>query len=831
MLLKKIFMKERYEAAKQEKEISELWQTNKTYSFDKNSSKPIFSVDTPPPTVSGALHIGHVFSYVHADLVSRYMRKNGKEVYYPMGFDDNGLPTEKFVEKQRGIRSKELKRSDFIKICLEECHAVEEKFKSLWMSLGLSIDWNYCYSTISDLSRKVSQRSFLDMYQKGLVYRKEEPSLFCTDFRTTVAQADLETVEKPSTFNTIKFKLEDGSDLLIATTRPELLPACVAIFVHPDDQKNKHLIGQKATVPLFGQQVEIIADQAVQPDKGTGVVMCCTFGDHQDVVWFKNHNLSLIKAIGQDGKMTSAAGILAGLKVHAAREEVLHQLDNAGLLVEKKAIVHTVHIYERSKKEIEYMVSSQWFINLLDFKEDFLKIGATVSWFPPFMQARYNDWVKNLSWDWCISRQRYFGIPFPVWHCQDCFAVLVAEAKDLPIDPQESSYPKGSCDKCGSKNITPDTDVMDTWATSGSTPAINLEMVGLPADKFFPMSMRPQAHDIIRTWAFYTIAKTSHNFGVQPWNDIVISGHVLADQGKISKSLGNSVFSPENLIQTYSADAVRFWSAKGKLGVDTAFSPEQLKNGQRLVTKLWNAIKFCYENSKDYTPEPDTSSPNYSSFDMLSKWVLQEFKKSSKAYHEAFQKYEYSNALEEADSFFWHIFCDNYLEVVKDQIFNPGKYYSGVLEQVASVLYTVGLGLLEMYAPFLPFLTESLYKDFFQSRDNCMSIHTKNYANYEWIIENQQAQDQLEDLIEILAGVRKLKSEHNLSLKVEIAQLHVFSHLPDWNVDAILIQLLLGATKAHKIITSKLHFENSTLELVETNYIVKVNGKGKIRNG
>ncbi|MFH1831184.1 MAG: valine--tRNA ligase, partial [bacterium] len=536
-------MDPRYDHIKSEQEAQKLWEEQQTYAFSKLKTKEIFSIDTPPPTVSGTLHIGHVFSYTHADIIARYKRMQNYNVFYPMGFDDNGLATERFVEKKNKTKSHLMKRSDFIALCLKEVAEAEEQFIKLWKSIGLSVDWNHVYTTISDPVKKISQYSFLELYKKNYVYRQHEPALYCTTCRTSVAQAEIDNIEVSSTFNDIEFQTEDGQKLIIATTRPELLPACVAIFYHPEDTRYIHLHGKFAITPVFNKKVPILPDAKVTPEKGSGLVMCCTFGDQTDVYWYKMHKLPFIQVVGFDGKWTKEAGILEGLTVHDARKKTIELLTQAGKLLSQKAITHAVNAHERCKNEIEYLILSQWFIKILEHKEKFLELANKINWKPAFMQARYRDWVEHLNWDWCISRQLSAGIPFPAWHCQDCDHIIFAQVQDLPVDPREQACPESICPKCSSTNIRPDTDIMDTWNTSALTPQIN---IGWPdhinpeeAWPTIPMSMRPQAHDIIRTWAFYTIIKAYYHHDKLPWENIVISGHVLAGKEKISKSKGN----------------------------------------------------------------------------------------------------------------------------------------------------------------------------------------------------------------------------------------------------------------------------------------------------
>jgi valyl-tRNA synthetase len=876
-------MDKRYDHIKYESEAQKLWEELKTYEFDKNSNKETFSIDTPPPTVSGSLHTGHIFSYTHTDIIARYKRMLGLNVFYPMGFDDNGLPTERFVEKENKTKAHLHKRSDFIKMCLKATQDVEKNFEELWKKMGLSIDWTKTYSTIEDKVRKISQYSFIDLYKNNHILRKEEPSLYCTTCRTTVAQAEMDDSQVNTTFNDIEFETHDGQKLKIATTRPELLPACVAVFYNPKDERYKDLKDKKAIVPVFGHEVSILADDKVDMEKGTGLVMCCTFGDQTDIYWYKTHKLPFIQAVGFDGKWTSKTGPLEGLKVHEARKKVLELLSEQKKLLDQKKIQHNVGVHERCKQEIEYLILKQWFVKILDHKEEFLKLADEIEWKPGFMKSRYKDWVENLSWDWCISRQRFYGIPFPVWHCDDCGHVILADEKDLPIDPQETKY-SGKCLKCNSSNISGDTDIMDTWNTSSLTPQIN---IGWPFDETLrynseqaqnhsgrtgdedpfavseatgcevesvkrtdqnlqiPMSIRPQAHDIIRTWAFYTIVKAYYHQKTIPWKEIVISGHVLsgtasAGKEKLSKSKGNSkVPGPEKLLETYPADVVRYWTAQGRLGTDTAFSENQLKIGQRTITKLWNAFRFCkdklssyekfdssklefekqdpsiqFSQSENHSGRTETSLKPTSKLDNLSKWLLHNFSQAVKNYHYYFEQYNYTQALEVIEKLFWHNFCDNYLELIKDQIFNPEKYDSKTIETTKYVLYEVGFGMLQLFSPVLPHITETLYQQFYKdkesldtnfdktksTRDERASIHTSTFDNSRFSFNFETEAQNFEKIIELVSTVRKLKTAKRASLKLEIEVLNIYTK------DKPLVEvikkeeaLIKGITKANEI--------------------------------
>lgn len=792
-------MEKRYEHSKSEPDIRQKWQTEQTYKKEHHEG-PIWSIDTPPPTVSGNLHIGHIFSYTQTDIIARYKRMNGFSVFYPFGFDDNGLPTERYVEKKCKTSAHKLGRSAFIDLCLKETVEAEEQFKDLWQRMGLSVDWDACYSTISDSSRKLSQASFIDLVKKGYIYRKHEPALYCTTCRTSVAQAELDDMEKPSIFNDIVFKDEDGNDLIIGTTRPELLPSCVAVFYHPDDARYKNLQGTSAIVPVFGQKVPLLPDEMVEIEKGTGLVMCCTFGDKTDILWFKKHNLPYKQSIGFDGKFTDQTGMLAGLKVPAAREAIIAELQKQNLLLKQKPIKHNVSVHERCKKEIEFVTLAQWFLNILDYKEDFIKLADQINWYPHFMKARYIDWVKNLGWDWCLSRQRFYGIPFPVWHVEGTDQFLLPPAESLPIDPQETEFPGEVPAEFNGKKLIPDTDVMDTWNTSSITPYIVYQLFAHKEvtfddpqlGEFIPMSMRPQAHDIIRTWAFYTIIKTwMHNKHI-PWRNIVISGHVLADsKEKLSKSKNQKAMSPEHLLSQYSADVIRYWTASGNLGHDVAFSENQLKIGGKLVTKIWNAFRFTKEHiSAVNTAELPTN------FGLINEWLLHEVSATFTKYQNYLEKNEFGVALSSIESFFWQTFCDNYLELIKDQLFNPDNYEHDELYATRWTLYHVGLRILQLYAPYLPFVTEEIYALIYKDSVDIDSLHKTKFADVQTSYDFGQSAEHMQLVLQVISAVRKLKTTHQLSLRQELQTLRLFGD------DALLSilknheSLIKGATKA-----------------------------------
>lgn len=809
-------MEKKYDHLACEASTQQQWDEQKTYAMENNKG-PLFSIDTPPPTVSGTLHIGHIFSYTQTDIVARYKRMNGFSVFYPFGFDDNGLATERYVEKKRNIRGHEMPRSEFVQICIEESLAAANNFKNLWQRMGLSVDWNLVYSTVSDRARRISQVSFIELFNKNYIYRKQEPALYCTTCRTSVAQAELDDQEQPSSFNDIIFKDNDGNDLIIATTRPELLPACAAVLYHPSDERYTHLKGKQATVPLFNKTVPFLEDDLVSPEKGSGLVMVCTFGDKTDIIWYKKHNLPYHQVIGLDGKCTSNAGFLEGLKVEDARKAIIEKLRENNLLVNQKIISHNVGVHERCKKAIEFTILPQWFISILPYKEKFLEMGDTVQWHPTFMKSRYQDWVENLGWDWGISRQRFYGIPFPAWHCQDCNTVLLAKPEQLPVDPQEIKY-EGSCHNCGGNNIKPDTDVMDTWNTSSLTPYIceellnpnsislrwgphhknenNIERDALKnTSNFLPMSLRPQAHDIIRTWAFDTIVKAWMHDATIPWKDIVISGHVLSDKKeKISKKDGNAM-DPINLLQKYPADAIRYWTASGKLGQDMMFSEDQLLMGQKVITKLWNAFKFAepHITEVNFNESPKTISP-------VNKWILHKASQCFSNYQTYFEQYECGLALNTLEQFFWNDFCDNYIELVKNQLFNPDQYSKEEVDSTKWTLYTIGLRLLQLYAPYLPHVTETIFKELY-TKENAQSIHQIRYKDMQNLYNFENEARDIDHVIAIATQARKLKTEQQLSLKTPFETMHIF--VQDEDIAQNLIahdQLIRGVTQAVKTV-------------------------------
>ena len=695
-------MEKQYNFKKSEDKWQKFWEKEKVYKFDEKRKGKIFSIDTPPPTLSGKMHLGHFFSYTHQDIIARYHRMLGENVFYPFGVDNNGLPTERLVEKINKVRLFDLGRQKFVKLCEKTIRRILPEFVSGWKKIGLSCDFSTIYSTISPEVQKLSQYYFLELFKSGRIYQKDAPVLFCPECQTAIAQAEVEEIEKKTYFVDVVFKLKNGGQIVISTTRAELLPSCVAIFVHPKDRRHKKLIGKRAIVPIFGQEVPILTDSLVDPKKGTGVVMCCTFGDTTDLKWYFKHKLPLRISITKDGRMNELAGPFEGLSIKKARKAIIDELEKKSLLLSKKEITHIVKVHERCQKEIEILPTSQWFIKYLDLKDKFLAQSKKLNWYPKFMRARLDNWIKGLKWDWCISRQRYFGVPIPLWYCKKCKEVILPEISDLPVDPLYQK-PKKKC-KCGSREFIPVKDVLDTWVTSSLSPQIALSLIREKKirERMFPMSLRPQAHDIINFWLFYTLARSYLHFKKLPWKNVMISGFVLDPKGeKMSKSKGN-VVEPQTVVAKYGADAVRYWASQAKLGEDLRYSEEEIKQGKRTVTKLWNASRFSLMHLKRYSPKK--ISPQR--LEDEDKWLLTKLYRTVRDYRNFMDKYEYSKAKETLDKFFWRDFCDNYLEIIKPRVYNPES--SQKLKSAQFTLYTSLLSILKLYAPFMPFITEKI---------------------------------------------------------------------------------------------------------------------------
>jgi valyl-tRNA synthetase len=794
--------KQQYDAAATEKKWRDAWLASDVYTWDATVPRAeSYVIDTPPPTVSGTLHLGHVYSYTQTDVIARFERMSGKNVFYPMGFDDNGLPTERLVEKRRKIRAGDLSREEFIRICHDEVQEAEQDFRDLFRAIGLSIDWALEYQTISPRSRRISQHSVLDLFEKGQLYRQMQPTLWDPADRTALAQAEIEDKEKDGTLWTVSFDLAEGGTIEIATTRPELLAACGAVMIHPDHPRAEALIGREVVTPLFGVPVRILADERVDPEKGTGMVMCCTFGDTTDIEWWRDHKLPLRVIVTREGRIGSLNGIggadwpshdvegaraaaaqIEGLTVNIARPKIVELLTAADRIKGGTPVTRMVPSAERSGAPLEILVTPQWFVRVLDKKEALIAKGRQIRWFPEYMRQRFEIWTENLKWDWCISRQRYFGVPLPFWYSKrpgEEGRILPAHPDDLPVDPLVD-LPRGY----NRDEVEPDPDVLDTWATSSVSPQLNSHSIAarFAADpdrhaKLFPADLRPQAHEIIRTWTFYTVLKSLIHEDSVPWHDITLSGWALAESGgKMAKSKGNAI-GPRDMLAKYGADVVRYWTATSRLGLDTVFSEEVLKVGKRLQTKLWNAARFLMLQLEDFTEQPASPAADLAAgiiTETFDRWILSRLARTVRIATEKFTTYDYADAMEAVERFFWSDLCDNYLELVKGRAYGEIGTPAGRRSAQFTLWHCLET-VLRLFAPILPHLTEELYQAHFPGRFAALgSVHRR--GNWPKLAE-QAGDDGAEALgaagIAILSAVRKLKSEHKVSIKTPVKVLHL----------------------------------------------------------
>ncbi len=750
--------------SKVEKKWQDYWHEGGIYKWiEEDNREDNFVIDTPPPTVSGSLHMGHVYSYTQADFIARFYRMLGYSVFYPIGFDDNGLPTERLVEKISGIKAHELPRNQFIEICKKTVNKFELEFESLFKSIGISFDWDNKYQTISDHTKKTSQMSFLDLYNKGILYRGNVPTFWDSIDRTAIAQAEIEEKEKNGVLYEIEFKTTTSEKITIATTRPELISACKAIFFHPEDKRFSNFINASAILPIFGGEVPIIADIDVDIEKGTGAVMCCTFGDIQDIKWWKRHNLELYNSIDKEGKLQNA-GEFSGMKIKLARDAIVEKLEKIGCIKASKAVVQIVKCAERSGSILEIIPTNQWYIRTMQYSEELLKKASECVWYPEYMKVRLENWINGLNQDWCISRQRYFGIPFPVWYSKKSGEegkIILPNMEELPIDPMVSP-PKGY----KMDEVEPDTDVMDTWATSALTPQISSfgisDSIGIDAKrhkKLFPADLRVQGHEIIRTWAFATIVKALHHQNTIPWKSIMLSGWCLAkDKTKMSKSKGN-VVTPQDLIHNNGADVIRYWASHSKLGADIMYSEDAFKAGKKLINKLWNVAKFLNVHLIDLDNKPKVEDIT----ETADLWLIYSLNSVLEFITSSLKKLEYCAARNQIEYFFFTTYCDNYIELIKKRL-----YAKNGIDSISalSTMWHSFSNILKMFAPFIPHITEEIYQSIF-SKDS--SIHAKgSWPKPIPCISDLDLMSVGESILKILEVIRKFKSEHNMSLNSEL---------------------------------------------------------------
>lgn len=797
----------KYDPKEAEKKIREFWDEKKIYTFDSNTKKETYSIDTPPPTISGRMHIGHAFSYTQTDFIARFKRMNGFEVFYPFGTDDNGLATEKLVQKQKNVDLRKMSREDAVKITLDFLEEERPLFVEDFKNIGLSCDFDMRYSSISPHSQRISQRTFLELASKGLAYRKEGPVPWDRVFETPIAQAELEDVERKAFLNYVKAKVEGSEEtyMIYATTRPELCFAVVGMSVEDQGEyvklkvgneywitgattyedkfkdfeyevveklKGQDIIGEKVKIPVVERVVEISHDISVKADFGTGIAYFCTYGGLEDIEWAARHDANPVELLDTKGKLKDIAGKYAGKLAEDARKEIIEDMENDGHTIKKEEKVQIVNVGERSGKEVEYIVTTQWYIKYLDKKEYFWEKAQELNWYPDYMKHRLENWIKGLNWNWGFTRQRHFGIPIPVWYCNNCDKEYFATEDMLPIDPTQNKPPVDKCD-CGSSEFTADKDVFDTWFTSASTPFLATELVENEdtRKKLFPMDLRPQAHDIINFWLFYTLAKTNLLHDVNPWKNAAISGWVLDPNGKkMSKSKGNTI-APQDVVAKYSNDALRFAAASSKLGQDIPYPEKEVQTGIKVANKIFNANKFASMLLENFTAED-----KYFSLDDLNsidKWIVAKLQNVIKASRDGFDNYDYSKAKSQFVDFFMNSVADNYIEIVKQRLWKPEEFGEVENKKAQKALYYVLYNSLKGLAPFMPFITEEVYQSFYKNFESEVSIHQTSYPEVAEKYIDQKSIELGEQYVAIVAAVRKNKSENNLSMKAQISILKV----------------------------------------------------------
>ncbi len=787
-------VKERYEPFAKEKYWQDFWEKEGVYRFNPEQPGRVFTIDTPPPTISGSLHLGHIFSYTQAEIITRFKRMQGLNVRYSFGLDNNGLPTERLVEKETGIRGNNVGLEDFTRICLEVTEKYKHLYEDLWKSIGLSVDWRLEYSSISPEVQRIAQSTFKELYEMGAIYKKNAPALYCTECHTSFAQAEKEDKEKEAVFYDLAFKTEGGQELIIATTRPELLPACSAVFVHPDDTRFTDLVGKKVITP-FGHEVEIMTDEKVEKEKGTGAVMCCTYGDETDIYWAKKHNLPEKIILNKDGKLQGVKEIpqLEGKNVKEAREIIVAKLKTDGVIRKESQIKHNVDVHERCGTPVEFLPTTQWFVKILDMKERMLEAGNKINWHPEHMKKRYEDWINGLKWDWCISRERFYGIPIPVFNCDKCDHIMVPSIDEMPIDPKKEKDLQ-VCPTCKIGNMIPEKSVLDTWFTSALSTEINNShpLNGKLNGEMFPMSMRPQAHDIIRTWAVYSILMSLYKHNNIPWENLMISGHILVQKGeKISKKTGGGKYKPEDLINQKSADAIRYAMSGSSLGKDTYFDEKEVEKGKKLVTKLYNAGKLILIKLKGFDSKIELRNTNLEAID---QWILNRSVETAQKMAVALEKYEYSQARQIFEDFFWREFCDNYLEIVKKRL-SIESVDDKLKISAQYACYHSFLNILKMASPFIPHITEEMFhadivtkkegdntvesvnsnssSGYFSTYEGIKSIHNTLWPSVKIEYTNDKNGENADFVLSVISEIRKYKTDNKIKLGTPVSVLKI----------------------------------------------------------
>jgi len=814
-------MSESYDQIAIEKKWQKKWQDMDIYRFDFNSDKPPYSIDVPPRYASGPLHAGHAVHYTHIDFAARYMRMKGYNVFFPLCFDVNGIPIEERVERQLNITRKDIDRHKFTKLCSEFAEKNIKTMTDQFIILGESMDSSIYYQTNAEYYRRLTQISFIELFEKGHIYKGKFPVNWCPRCMTAMADAEVTYTDRKTKLNTIKFyfvsdqpnqilnyhgigKDDQGTYVEIATTRPEMLPSCQIVAVHPSDERAPWLIDQILKVPLFEKEVKIVEDEAVDPEFGSGIVMICTVGDKEDLNWVFKYKLPIEMSINEEGLMTEICGKYAGMNIGEARKLVIEDMEKSDLLIKQVPLDQNVGVCWRCKTPVEFINAEQWFLKTVDFKELVLKTSEEMNWHPEFMKIRLEDWVNSLDWDWVISRQRYFATPIPLWECKNCNYVVLANKDDCYIDPTIDKPPIETCPKCGG-SLKACEDVFDTWMDSSISPLYNTfwHRDEKKFNQLYPMSLRPQAHDIIRTWAFYTILRCCLLTDNKPFDNIMMGGFILSEDGTpMHASLGN-IIDPLEIIEEFGTDAFRCYAASCALGEDNAFRKKDVVRGNRLLRKLWNVENFISKMIKNKKIE------NTYDFITIDKWILTKYSKLVNKSTKLMDEFDYSQAMKEIEYFLWHELADHYVEMAKSCL-----YKNENVDSISFTLNTIGQGMLKLFAPFFPHITEEIYQICYNISDKEKSIHISSWP--EPIIVDEKAEKSGEIVKNYISKVRSIKSEQGIALN---APLKIYATFAPSNKISILesnkeiIKSTLNLTEEHRFLTGKPEIEERIIRV------------------
>jgi valyl-tRNA synthetase len=796
-------MPTRYDPKEAEPRLQKTWNEDKAFKFDPASKKKIFSIDTPPRYASGPLHIGHATSYSHQDFAARYKRMNGFNVFYPLCFDVNGLPIEVNVEKT-GVKPENVGREAFIKACSEFAGKNIGKMTDQFKALGVIMDDSIYYQTNEPYYRRLTQVSFLRLFEKGLVYKGDAPVNWCPRCVTALADAETEYKTRQTKLNYVKFYVkektgsrgeflledEKGAYAVIATTRPELLPACVVVLINPDDERYKDLLGKTMITPVFNKEVKVMADESVDPKFGTGIVMVCTFGDLTDLEVVRKHKLPFIKALDEHGNLTEAAGKYAGMSTKEGRGAIIN--DMAGLLVKQEDLEQSVSACWRCATPIEYIITKEWFLKTLPFKKDILRLSKEIKWRPDYMEQRLINWTNSLSWDWCISRRRYFATPIPVWECEKCGKIIPAKEDECYADPLAKTK---TCPKCGGE-AKGNGMVFDTWMDSSITPLYNCfwQRDAKMFKRLYPMSLRPQAHDIIRTWAFYTILRCFQMTKEKPFENIAISAYIMGPDGAPMHASRGNVLDPLDVIEKNSADAFRYFAGLSTLGVDTAFRWKDVEHANKLLQKIWNVCRFAGMQLDGYSPK---AKVKYADID---EWILSKAASTAKECTADWNDYNFPSALQRAESFLWHDIADNYLEIVKGRLYGkdvPSK------KAAQDALYKALLTGVKLLAPILPHITEEVWQNLFRKLESDGSVHLSAWPSFDKKAVDKKTEEAGDAAVAIISAVRQWKQANKLPLNAELTELTIEADAKKKTMLKKFLTDIAATTKSKKVLFGK----------------------------